>query len=123
MAKELTEAEVRRQLQKRKDDEKEDRILSHVNALRLTEGLVNGATSVGLGALKAGKPTWEEAAYGMPIDGTALGVGLVVAILGLSSKGKGMDYVAELGAGIAQAAIGSLGQKGGRVLYNYMSAP
>lgn len=99
---------------------KADKVIAHVTMLRLTETVVNGVVSVGLGALKEAKPEWEQAAYGLPIDITTGGLGFAAFVM--AGDGRDGDYIRETGGGMMQAAIGSLGQKGGRALYRYIQS-
>lgn len=120
MALSITEkAEKFDKQQERKKDEKVD---AFILGLRATELVANGVASVGIGALKEARPAWEQAAYGLPIDGATFGVGLATVLAIGKSRKKSSQMFAELGYGLMQAATGSLGQKGGRKLYSYLAA-
>lgn len=113
----LTQADKAERFDKLEAKKKDAKIEAFVDSLRWTELGVNGIASVGLGMLKEGKQAWEEAAYGLPIDGTTTGVGFAVALATGGSRKKINQYFHEAGFGLMQAGIGSLGQKGGRALY------
>lgn len=107
---------------KAKHERKMAKLSAHVTWLRVTEFGTGFITSVSIGMLKAAKPAWETAMYGLVIDGTTASIGLIIfGAASLADKpGKpntGNDYVRELGGGIFSAGAYSLGQKGGAKLY------
>jgi len=116
----ITQSEAADRYFKGVEKKKHEKVLAHVTMLRVAETGTNAVASVGMGALKEARPAWEQAAYGLPIDGAVGATGLALFIIAPDSK-KG-DLVRELGGGLMQAAVGSLGQKGGRALYKYLAA-
>jgi hypothetical protein len=117
----LTQAEKSHRYDKSVQRHKIEKVYAHVTALRLTNFAVTGVTSVGMGALKAAKPEWEDAMYSLPIDLSvgAIGFGLFV----LAGEKRSGDYMREVGGGMASASLASLGEKGGRKIYEYATAP
>lgn len=99
---------------------KMQRVYDHVTMLRVTEFATGGVVSVGMGALKAARPDFEEAFYGLAIDGTVAAVGGVLFFM--AGEKKSGDYMREVGGGMAGAGIYSLGQKAGAKVYEYATA-
>lgn len=116
----LTIQEKAEKLDRIEHRSKLDKLTQHVTMLRITEFGTGLITSVALGALKAYQPTWETAMYGLVIDGTAAAVGGVLFFV--AGDKKSGDYLREVGGGMIGAGLYSLGQKGGKKLYELLTA-
>lgn len=121
MAIERSDHEKARKLEKHEEREKKRKVYEYVTMLRVTEFAVGGLTSVGMGALKAYKPEFEDAFYGLAIDGTVTLVGGTFFFL--AGDKKSGDYMREIGGGMIGAGGYSLGQKAGKKLVEYATAP
>lgn len=96
-----------------------DKLTQHVTMLRITEFGTGLVVSVAMGALKAAKPEWESAFYGLIIDGTTAAVGGVLFFV--AGDKKSGDYTREVGGGMIGAGLYSLGQKGGARIYTALT--